>query len=47
MDEAPVTTPPNVSDGSDMDTNEEEDILACHGLDQDGDDSSDDGFQRV
>jgi len=48
MDEAPATPPPNVSDSEgDMDTDEEEDILAYHGLDRDGDDSSDDGFQRV
>jgi len=31
MEEAPVTPSPNVSDGSNMDTNEEEDILAYHG----------------
>jgi len=50
MDEAPATPPPNVSDSEgDMDTDEEDDILAYHGLDRaDTDDSSDeDGFQHV
>jgi len=49
MDEAPATHPLNVSDSEgDMDTDEEEDILAYHGLDRDGADSSDEnGFQHV
>jgi len=49
MDEAPVTPSPNVSDdGSTMHTDEEEDILAYHGLDRDGAaSSSDDGFEHI
>jgi len=31
MEEAPATPSPNVSDGSNMDTDEEEDILAYNG----------------
>jgi len=47
MDEAPAAPSPNVSDGSNMDTDEEEDILTYHGLDRDGADSSDDGIEHV
>jgi len=47
MDEAPATPSPNVSDGSTMDTDKEEDILAYQGLDRGSADSSDDGFEHV
>jgi len=47
MDEAPATPSPNVSDGSNMDTDEEEDLLAYTGEGRDGADSSDDGFEHV
>jgi len=48
MDEVPVTPSPNVSDGSEMETGDEEDLLAYTGEGRDGDDSSDeDGFQHV
>jgi len=48
MDEAPASTSPNVSDGSNMDTDEEEDLLAYQGIDRNNDSSSDqDGFQHV
>jgi len=51
MDDAPATPPPNVStdgSGEEMETDEEDDILAYHGLDRGGADSSDeDGFQHV
>jgi len=47
MDEAPVTPSPNVSDGDDnMDTDEEEDLLANHGRDRNSS-SDEDGFQHV
>jgi len=49
MDEVPATPPPNVSDSEGvMDTDEEEDLLAYHGIDRNNDSSSDeDGFQHV
>jgi len=48
MDEAPATLSPNVSDGDEMDTNEEEDLLAYHGINRNDNSSSDeDGFQHV
>jgi len=43
MDEAPATPSPNVSDGSNMDTEEEDDILAYHGLNRNAS-SDEDGF---
>jgi len=48
MDAAPASPSPNVSDGSNMDTDEGEDLLAYHGMDRNNDSSSDeDGFQHV
>jgi len=49
MNDAQVTPSPNVSDGSEMETDKENDILAYHGLDRGGADSSDeeDWFQHV
>jgi len=49
MVEAPATPSPNVSDdGSTMDTDEEQDILAYHGLDRDGAaSSSEDRFEHI
>jgi len=48
MDEAPATPPPNVSDG-DMETGDEDDLLAYTGEGRDNATSSsnDDGFQHV
>jgi len=46
MDEAPATPSPKVSDGDDnMDTDDEEDLLAYHGMDHSS--SDEDGFQHV
>jgi len=47
MDEAPATPFPNVSDGSEMETDEEDYLLAYTGEGCDGADSSDDGFEHV
>jgi len=49
MDEAPATPPPNVSDSDgDMETGDEDDLLAYTGEGCGGADSSDeDGFQHV
>jgi len=48
LDEAPVTPSPKVSDGSEMETGNEDDLLAYTGEGRDGDNSSDeDGFQHV
>jgi len=44
MDEAPATPLPNVSDGSDMETDEEADLLASLGV---ASSSNEDGFQHV
>jgi len=44
MDDTPASPSPNVSD--DMDTDEEEDLLAYHGLQYDSS-SDEDGFQHV
>jgi len=49
MDDTPATPPPNVSEdgsGSEMATDEEQDILAYTGLGRD-EDSSSDGFERI
>jgi len=48
MDATPAMPPPNVSDDSsnDMKTDEEEDLLAYHGLNRDSS-SDEDGFQHV
>jgi len=48
MMDAPASPPPNVSDDSDanMDTDEEEDLLAYHGMSRDSS-SDEDGFQHV
>jgi len=46
MDEAPATPSPNVSNGDEMDTDDEEDLLAYHGMDRDHS-SDEDGFQHV
>jgi len=47
MDAAPSTPSPNVSeDGSNMDTDEEEDLLAYTGLGRGTDDSSD-SFEHI
>jgi len=47
MDDAPASPSPNVSDGDDnMDTDEEEDLLAYQGMSRDSD-SDKDGFQHV
>jgi len=47
MEEAPATPSFNVSDdGSTMDTDKEEDILAYHGLDRAAS-SSEDGFEHI
>jgi len=45
MDEAPATLSPNVSDGDEMDTDDEEDLLAYHGMEHSS--SDEDGFQHV
>jgi len=45
MDAAPATPSPNVSD-DEMATDEEEDLLAYHGLNRDSS-SDEDGFQHV
>jgi len=51
IDDAPATPPPNVSTdagGEEIEIDEEDDILAYHGLNCCGADSSDeDGFQHV
>jgi len=50
MDDAPATPPPNVSDSDreEMETGDEDDLLAYTGEGHGGDDSSeDDGFQHV
>jgi len=48
MEEAPTTPSPNVSDGSDMETDEEAELLAYTGEGRDGPaSSSDDGFEHV
>jgi len=46
--DAPVSPPPNVSDDSDanMDTDDEEDLHAYHGMSRDSS-SDEDGFQHV
>jgi len=44
MDEAPATPSPNV--GDEMDTDDEEDLLAYHGMDSDSS-SDENGFQHV
>jgi len=46
MDEAPAKPPPTVS-SDEIETDEEEDLLAYHGLDRQDDSSSDYGFQHV
>jgi len=47
MDDTPASPSPNVSE-DEMDTDEEEDLLAYHGINRDQDSSSDeDGFQHV
>jgi len=48
MDSTLATPPPNISDDSEgnMDTDEEEDLLAYHGLNRDSS-SDEDGFQHV
>jgi len=45
MDDAPASPSPNVSD-DEMATDEEEDLLAYHGLHRDSS-SDEDGFQHV
>jgi len=49
MDAGPSTPSPNVSeDGSNMDTDEEEELLAYTGMGRGNDNSSsDDGFEHV
>jgi len=50
MDDAPATLPPKVStdgSGEEMETDEEEDLLAYTGEGRDGADSSDDGFEHA
>jgi len=47
MDESPASPPPNVSDSEgNMETDEEEDLLAYHGMNHDSS-SDEDGFQHV
>jgi len=46
MDDALATPSPNVSD-DDMATDEEEDLLAYHGMDRNDSSSNEDGFQHV
>jgi len=46
MEDTPASPPPNVSDDSDMDTDDEEDLLAYHGMHRDSS-SDEDGFQHV
>jgi len=48
MEDTPASPPPNVTDDSDanMDTDEEEDLLAYRNLNR-GDSSDEDGFQHV
>jgi len=48
MDEAPATPSPNGSDGSDMETDEEAELLAYTGEGRDGAaSSSDDGYEHI
>jgi len=47
MDEAPATSSPHVSDGDEMDTDDEEDLLAYHGMDRNHSSSNEDGFQHM
>jgi len=47
MDEAPATPSPNVSDDSNMETDEEAELLAYTGEGRDGDDSSDEVPARL
>jgi len=47
MDKAPATPSPNVSNGDEMDTDDEEDLLPYHGMDHDHSSSDEDGFQHV
>jgi len=46
MDEAPASPSPKVSE-NEMDTDEEEELLAYHGLDRHDSSSDEDGFQYV